>query len=171
MIKLINLLQEMLLQEAPATIKNPATGRTIKVSSALTYPKDSAVYKAAAKMKPGAVKALAMKSKNIATKQAATKPSNTKIVHSKKNDPDFEINKPAKKDVAKQKIEKKDQIKTTKNLKFEGQTIPAGSVGKVVDKWMTFGSNQDMYTVDFGGKLGKFDFNERTMKMYSQKHK
>jgi len=38
------------LREAD-TIKNPDTGRTIKVSTALSYPKDSKVYKLAASKK------------------------------------------------------------------------------------------------------------------------
>lgn len=37
------------INEGEDMIKNPETGRMIKVSSALTYPKDSAVYKAASK--------------------------------------------------------------------------------------------------------------------------
>ncbi len=45
-----------IIKEEINKIKNPDTGRMIKVSSALTYPKDTAVYKAAAKSKPGAAK-------------------------------------------------------------------------------------------------------------------
>lgn len=55
-------------------------------------------------------------------------------------------------------LDEGDSVITKNNLRWEGQVIPKGSVGKILKVQISYGSNMDIYVIDFGGELGKFDF-------------
>jgi hypothetical protein len=56
-----------------------------------------------------------------------------------------------------------DSVLANKNLRWEGQTIPSGAIGKVVDVQLT-AAHEDIYVIDFGKDLGEFDFYPRDFK-------